>query len=197
MCIILWFDWYVCIVLHTLKHNLLLYCHNYSKIMHMYMLFSNWLATCTITTELTFDSFNSHSFNRSIRCNQLPFVNHTKCSWKLKMVQQLMLLYFAWEDQRQKQHFICHKMPSVLYKKYSTVINKYSTVALISLRYTSQLLFVPMHVLSFYHLIHGFTKLSTTVNGWFLLLHDKWLPLAMCEATRLSLHNEDSPLCNV
>ena len=26
------------------------------------------------------------------------------------------VLYFAWEDQRQKQHFICHTMSSVLYK---------------------------------------------------------------------------------
>ena len=41
-------------------------------------------------------------------------------------------MYFAWEDQRQKQYFMCHKMSSVLYRKYSTVVNKYSTVALIS-----------------------------------------------------------------
>ena len=44
------------------------------------------------------------------------------------------LLYFAWEDQRQKQHFMCHKILSMLYEKYSTVVNEYSTVALISLR---------------------------------------------------------------
>ena len=27
------------------------------------------------------------------------------------------LLYFVWEDQRQKQYFIYHKISSVLYKK--------------------------------------------------------------------------------
>ena len=29
----------------------------------------------------------------------------------------ISLLYFAWEDQRQKQHFVCHKIPIVLYQK--------------------------------------------------------------------------------
>ena len=28
----------------------------------------------------------------------------------------LFIVYFAWEDQRQTQHFICYKIPSVLYK---------------------------------------------------------------------------------
>ena len=45
-----------------------------------------------------------------------------------------IIVFFAWEDQRQKQYCICHKMSSVLYKKYSIVVGKYSTVGLISLR---------------------------------------------------------------
>ena len=41
------------------------------------------------------------------------------------------LLVCAWEDQRENQYYICHKISSVLYGKYSTVISKYSTVILI------------------------------------------------------------------
>ena len=41
------------------------------------------------------------------------------------------LLVCAWEDQRENQHHICHKISSILYGKYSTVVSKYSTVILI------------------------------------------------------------------
>ena len=46
---------------------------------------------------------------------------------------------FAWEDQRQDCYCIFHKMSSVLYSKYSTVVSKYSMVILISL-WTLQLI---------------------------------------------------------
>ena len=35
------------------------------------------------------------------------------------IISNQLLLYFAWEDQRQNSsYFICHKMSSVLYRKY-------------------------------------------------------------------------------
>ena len=42
-----------------------------------------------------------------------------------------ILLVCAWEDQRENQYYIRHKISSVLYGKYSTVGSKYSTVILI------------------------------------------------------------------
>ena len=44
---------------------------------------------------------------------------------------QKVLLVCAWEDQRENQYCICHKISSLLYGKYSTVVSKYSTVILI------------------------------------------------------------------
>ena len=32
-----------------------------------------------------------------------------------------IIMYFAWEDQRDKECFINHKVANVLYEKYSTV----------------------------------------------------------------------------
>ena len=43
----------------------------------------------------------------------------------------IYLLVCAWEDQRENQHHICHKISSILYGKYNTVVSKYSTVILI------------------------------------------------------------------
>ena len=37
-------------------------------------------------------------------------------------ILQLLLLVCAWEDQRENQCYICHKISSILYGKYSTVI---------------------------------------------------------------------------
>ena len=43
----------------------------------------------------------------------------------------MYLLVCVWEDQRESQYYICHKISSILYGKYSTVISKYSTIILI------------------------------------------------------------------
>lgn len=51
----------------------------------------------------------------------------------------------------------------------------------------------PCTYMDFYHLIHGFTKLSTTVKSYCLLLHDKWPPLTM----HLSLCSADSPVYSI
>ena len=62
---------------------------------------------------------------------------------------------------------ICNKMSIMLYRKYSTVVDKYNMVALISLQKTSQLLFFPVHInTDSYHFIHGFTKLPAILNGY-------------------------------
>ena len=45
--------------------------------------------------------------------------------------QHDILLVCAWEDQSENQYFIYHKVSSVLYSKYNTVVKKYSTVILI------------------------------------------------------------------
>ena len=49
----------------------------------------------------------------------------------LHIAVYMYLLVCAWEDQRENQYYICHKISSILYGKYSTVVSKYSTVILI------------------------------------------------------------------
>ena len=66
------------------------------------------------------------------------------------------LLYFAWEDQRQKQHFIYHEMPSVLYKNTAQWLT-YSMVVLINVHKKANCYLFPSMYIDFYHLIHGFT----------------------------------------
>ena len=53
--------------------------------------------------------------------------------WLLANIEILYsaLLVCAWEDQRENQYYICHKISSILYGKYSTVVSEYSTVILI------------------------------------------------------------------
>ena len=86
----------------------------------------------------------------------------------------MLLLYFVWEDQRQKQYCICHKMSGVLYGKYSSVVNKHSAVLLISLKGNKTLYcyYFPYTYMDSYHFIYGFTKFPTTLNGYCLLLRD-------------------------
>ena len=68
----------------------------------------------------------------------------------------------------------------------TTVVNKYSTVTLISLWETTPLLFFSIQVHGFLSLIDGFTKLSTTLNGYCLQLHNKCLAmnLSLCSMAR-------------
>ena len=64
-------------------------------------------------------------------------------------------------------------MSSVLYKNCSTVVDKYGTVALISLHAVNKLplIFFPMHTQAYmdsYHFIHEVERLRTTLNALLL-----------------------------
>ena len=54
-------------------------------------------------------------------------------------------MHFAGKDQKQRQYCICYKMSSALYRKYGTVVNKYSIVALINRGKKPTVIF-PMHI---------------------------------------------------
>ena len=72
----------------------------------------------------------------------------------------IILLVCVWEDQRENQYYICHKISSILYGKYSTVVSKYSTVILILVcnQCSNQppLISLPAYVYSS-HSLNGFT----------------------------------------
>ena len=70
---------------------------------------------------LLWHDFSTHMHDVTI--NQLFIQNYTD--------HYDDLLVCAWEDQRENQYYICHKISSILYGKYSTVVSKYSTVILI------------------------------------------------------------------
>ena len=82
----------------------------------------------------------NHKYSISVLYDLLKIINY-KCLWIHTYVATLcyictyficqlvtilggtvQLLYFVWEDQRQKQYCICHKMSSVLYKNYGMAV---------------------------------------------------------------------------
>ena len=67
---------------------------------------------------------------------------------------------------------------------------QHSGLQIVSSKQASCYLF-PFTYIDFYHLIHGFTKLSTTVNGYF------YCYMMTALAVSLSLRSTDSPLYNI
>ena len=85
-----------------------------------------------------------------------------------------VVIVFCVGGSKTKQYCIFHKMSNVLYRKYSSVVNKHSAVLLISLKGNKTLYcyYFPYTYMDSHHFIYGLTKFPTTLNGYCLLLHD-------------------------
>ena len=79
----------------------------------------------------------------------------------------LILLYFAWEDQKQIQYFICHKYQVCCIENTAQWLTNTVQLCLLVCGKQAHCYSFPCTYMDYYHLIHGFTKLSTTtVNGY-------------------------------